>query len=84
MEVKLPAQGQETAQQASIRESRVIAIEETPIKGGRSGHGKMKADYFSAETENRDAIGGRHPFALARKAGCSRRAHAQSNIPTIP
>ena len=34
------------AQLASIRESRVIAMDETPIKAGRSGHGKMKTGYF--------------------------------------
>jgi transposase len=34
------------AQLASIRMSRVIAMDETPIKAGRSGHGKMKTAYF--------------------------------------
>lgn len=34
------------AQFASIRESRVLAMDETPIKAGRSGHGKMKTGYF--------------------------------------
>jgi len=34
------------AQLASIRCSRVIAMDETPIKAGRSGHGKMKTGYF--------------------------------------
>jgi transposase len=34
------------AQLASIRMSRVIAMDETPIKAGRTGHGKMKTAYF--------------------------------------
>jgi transposase len=34
------------SQLASIRCSRVIAMDETPIKAGRSGHGKMKTGYF--------------------------------------
>lgn len=34
------------AQFASIRASRVKAMDETPIKAGRSGHGKMRTGYF--------------------------------------
>jgi transposase len=34
------------AQLDSIRVSRVIAMDETPIKAGRNGHGKMKTGYF--------------------------------------
>lgn len=34
------------AQFASIRASRVKAMDETPIKAGRSGHGKMQSGYF--------------------------------------
>ena len=34
------------AQLASIRASRVKAMDETPIKAGRSGHGKMQTGYF--------------------------------------
>lgn len=34
------------AQFASILSSRVIAMDETPIKAGRSGHGKMKTGYY--------------------------------------
>lgn len=34
------------AQFASILRSRVIAMDETPIKAGRSGHGKMKTGYY--------------------------------------
>lgn len=34
------------AQFASIRSSRVKAMDETPIKAGRSGHGKLQTGYF--------------------------------------
>jgi transposase len=34
------------AQLRSIRASRVKAMDETPIKAGRSGHGKMRTGYF--------------------------------------
>jgi transposase len=34
------------AQLASIRDSRVIAMDETPIKAGRAGPGKLKATYY--------------------------------------
>ena len=34
------------AQLDSIRASRVICMDETPIKAGRAGHGKMKTAYF--------------------------------------
>lgn len=34
------------AQLQSIRASRVIAVDETPIKAGRAGPGKLKAGYF--------------------------------------
>jgi transposase len=34
------------AQLASIRAGRVKAMDETPIKAGRSGHGKMRTGYF--------------------------------------
>jgi transposase len=34
------------AQYASVLQSRVKAMDETPIKAGRSGHGKMKTGYF--------------------------------------
>lgn len=34
------------AQFASVRSSRVKAMDETPIKAGRSGHGKMNTGYF--------------------------------------
>jgi transposase len=35
-----------TAQYASVLRSRVKAMDETPIKAGRSGHGKMHTGYF--------------------------------------
>ena len=34
------------AQLASIQSSRVKAMDETPIKAGRAGHGKLKTGYF--------------------------------------
>ncbi|CAL1242025.1 protein of unknown function (plasmid) [Candidatus Methylocalor cossyra] len=34
------------AQLASIRASRVKAMDETPIKAGRAGPGKLKSSYF--------------------------------------
>jgi len=34
------------AQLESIRAGRVIAMDETPIKAGRTGHGKMKTGYY--------------------------------------
>lgn len=44
------------AQLASIRESRVLAMDETPIKAGRSGHGKMKTGYFWPIYGERDEV----------------------------
>lgn len=44
------------AQLASIRESRVKAMDETPIKAGRAGHGKMKTAYFWPIYGERDEI----------------------------
>lgn len=44
------------AQLASIRDSRVIAMDETPIKAGRSGHGKMKTGYFWPVYGERDEV----------------------------
>jgi len=34
------------AQLASVRDSRVLCMDETPIKAGTTGHGKMKTGYF--------------------------------------
>lgn len=44
------------AQMTSIRESRVVAMDETPIKAGRSGHGKMKTGYFWPIYGERDEV----------------------------
>ena len=44
------------AQLESIRESRVKAMDETPIKAGRVGHGKMKSAYFWPIYGERDEI----------------------------
>jgi hypothetical protein len=41
---------------ASIRASRVKAMDETPIKAGREGPGKMKAAYFWPVYGERDEI----------------------------
>lgn len=45
-----------TAQFASILESRVKAMDETPIKAGRSGHGKMNTGYFWPVYGDRDEV----------------------------
>lgn len=44
------------AQLASIRESRVKAMDETPIKAGRAAHGKMKTAYFWPIYGERDEV----------------------------
>jgi transposase len=44
------------AQLESIRASRVTAMDETPIKAGRAGPGKMKAAYFWPVYGERDEI----------------------------
>jgi len=44
------------AQFASIRASRVKAMDETPIKAGRQGPGKMKAAYFWPVYGERDEV----------------------------
>jgi transposase len=44
------------AQLDSIRNSRVICIDETPIKAGRSAHGKMKTAYFWPVYGERDEV----------------------------
>jgi transposase len=45
-----------TAQLDSIRDSRVKAMDETPIKAGRTGHGKMKTAYFWPIYGERDEV----------------------------
>lgn len=44
------------AQLESLRRSRVIAMDETPIKAGRAGPGKMKAAYFWPVVGEQDEI----------------------------
>lgn len=44
------------AQLESVRRSRVIAMDETPIKAGRAGPGKMKAAYFWPIVGEQDEI----------------------------
>lgn len=44
------------AQLDSVRRSRVIAMDETPIKAGRAGPGKMKAAYFWPVVGEQDEI----------------------------
>lgn len=54
------------AQFASIRQSRVIAMDETPIKAGRSGHGKMNTGYFWPVYGDQDEVC--FPFHTSRAA----------------
>jgi transposase len=44
------------AQYASVLQSRVKAMDETPIKAGRSGHGKMSTGYFWPVYGERDEV----------------------------
>jgi transposase len=55
-----------TAQFDSIRQARVKAMDETPIKAGRSGHGKMHTGYFWPVYGERDEVC--FPFHAARSA----------------
>jgi len=54
------------AQLASIRNNRVIAMDETPIKAGRSGHGKMHTGYFWPIYGEHDEVC--FPFHCSRSA----------------
>jgi transposase len=54
------------AQLASIRVSRVKAMDETPIKAGRAGHGKMHTGYFWPIYGEHDEIC--FPFHASRSA----------------
>lgn len=54
------------AQFESIRESRVKAMDETPIKAGRSEPGKMKAGYFWPVYGEREEVC--FPFFASRRA----------------
>jgi hypothetical protein len=52
------------AQLASIRESRVLAMDETPIRAGRKAKGKMRTAYFWPVYGDRDELA--FPFATSR------------------
>ena len=54
------------AQLASIRASRVKSMDETPIKAGRAGHGKMRTGYFWPIYGERDEVC--FPFHPSRSA----------------
>ena len=54
------------AQLASIRQSRVKAMDETPIKAGRAGPGKLKSGYFWPVYGERDEVC--FPFHPSREA----------------
>jgi transposase len=60
------------AQFASIRASRVKAMDETPIKAGRAGHGKMHTGYFWPIYGENDEIC--FPFHSSRSADFVRHA----------
>jgi transposase len=60
------------AQFASIRVSRVKAMDETPIKAGRAGHGKMHTGYFWQIYGEHDEIC--FPFHPSRSADFVRHA----------
>lgn len=56
------------AQLESIRRSRVKAVDETPIKAGRAGPGKMKAGYFWPVYGEHDEVC--FPFFESRQHAC--------------
>lgn len=63
------------AQFDSVRESRVKAMDETPIKAGRKGKGKMKTGYFWPVYGEREEIV--FPFFPTRAAKCVHEALGQ-------
>ncbi len=65
------------AQFASIRQGRVIAMDETPIKAGRSGHGKMHTGYFWPLYGEQDEVC--FPFHSSRAA-----VHVRSALGLAP
>jgi hypothetical protein len=56
------------AQLGSIRRSRVLAMDETPIKAGRAGPGKLKAGYFWPVYGEQDEVC--FPFFESRQHAC--------------
>lgn len=56
------------AQLESIRRSRVVAMDETPIKAGRAGPGKLKAGYFWPVYGEHDEVC--FPFFESRQHAC--------------
>jgi hypothetical protein len=60
------------AQFASIRSSRVKTMNETPIKAGRSGHGKMQTGYFWPVYGELDEVC--FAFHASRSADCVSRS----------
>jgi transposase len=60
------------AQFSSIRSSRVKAMDETPIKAGRSGHGKMQTGYFWPVYGELDEVC--FAFHASRSADCVSRS----------
>jgi transposase len=60
------------AQLASIRSSRVKAMDETPIKAGRAGPGKLKAAYFWPVYGELDEVC--FPFFESRRVECVEQA----------
>jgi transposase len=67
------------AQLDSIRVSRVKAMDETPIKAGRGGHGKMKTAYFWPIYGERDEIC--FPYFPSRAAEHVRQALGLKHAP---
>lgn len=67
------------AQFVSIRNSRVKAMDETPIKAGRSGHGSMKTGYFWPVYGQLDEVC--FPFFPSRAAANVRTALGLTHAP---
>ena len=67
------------AQWASIRTSRVKAMDETPIKAGKSGHGKMHTGYFWPVYGEQDEVC--FPFHASRAADFVSRALGLTHEP---
>lgn len=67
------------AQLASIRTSRVKAMDETPIKADRTGHGKMKLAYFWPVYGEQDEVC--FPFHTSRSAQHVREVLGLHHVP---